>query len=179
MNSKQKFIFIIVLVLIFSIGLFYFGKKIFVNKNYQNNNQGNNQEVDINKEFGVKNFELNSPFGQIPFSFNPAKINAIPINNYSHDLGDKEQFTYRFLSNKSLDENFNIYKNLILNDNWQIINTVNEDNYKAFFAKKNNYYLNITMNFKEEVEIEGKIISNRKVIVDITIIGPKSFKTIQ
>jgi len=104
-------------------------------------------------------------------SFFPAKIplekNAQVLQNYSQIIGNKEQSTRQFISQKSLEENFKLYKKYLIDDKWEIINVTEGAEINSLSAKKAPNNLNITISQNKQTN---------QVIVDITLVGPKLIK---
>lgn len=87
------------------------------------------------------------------------------VQNYSQIVGNKEQNTYAFLSNKTLEQNFEIYKKFLQDDHWTIVSVVNQTDLKSISAKKTPNYLSVTINLNKQTN---------QTIVDITIVAPKA-----
>jgi hypothetical protein len=104
-------------------------------------------------------------------SFFPLKIplekNAKVLQNYSQIIGNKEQSTRQFISQKSIAENFRIYKDYLQKNSWTIVNTLDQPEIKSLSAKKTPNNLIITMTSNN---------LTKEVIVDITMIGPAAVK---
>ena len=86
------------------------------------------------------------------------------LQNYSQIVGNKEQDTRQFVSQKSLSNNFQIYKKYLTDKKWTIISIIDKPELKSLSAKRGLVFLSITL------IINKKTTQN---IVYITVVGPK------
>lgn len=90
---------------------------------------------------------------ELPVSQTPAKFPAeVPIEkgakilqNYNISDADSLQATRVFETTKSLDENFNLYKEFFTKNGWTIINTLNQPQLKVISATKEDFHAQVTI----------------------------------
>jgi len=103
-------------------------------------------------------------FDKLPESFPsdiPIEKKTKVLENYSATTtGNGFQTTRRFVSKKTIQENFNLYEKYLKSNNWAIVSTIDEEKVKAITATKSDnqqMYITISQN-----SITGD------VVVDIT-----------
>lgn len=99
--------------------------------------------------------------GQLPKDFPkdiPVEESAKFTQAFSRKEGDGTYSLVEFDSQKSLDDNFKIYKNFLTNTGWQITETSDEPNIKILRAVKGNDSIYINMYFNVDTQTNNVAI---------------------
>jgi hypothetical protein len=108
----------------------------------------------------IRHLPVNEPLGSFLGNIPVEREN--PLLNTSQIIGNKEKVTYRFVSKKSPEENFEIYKKYLTDNKYTITNTVNQSDLKSLSAKNRFVSIDITMSINKQT---------MRSIVEITIVG--------
>jgi hypothetical protein len=123
---------------------------------WQNNRQKPAQTI-LPARFAFENKILPKNF---PEDFPQVDLNQKTLQNEEVDVMGKKQAKRQFLSEKSLPENYTLYKQYLLEKQWQILADVNNDLVKTLIAQKNNQNFIITLTTDPE---------SQKVLVNATV----------
>ena len=110
------------------------------------------------------------PTGELPQAI-PANIpleeNALIIENDIITAPEKPgitQYTKKFISNRSPDENYEIYKEFIVANNWEVVSVTDEDTLKSLIAVSPNKTEQLFITVSENT-ISGEVTVDLTVIV--------------
>ncbi len=95
-----------------------------------------------------------------PEDFPQVDLNQKTLQNEEVTIMGKKQAKRQFLSEKSLQENYTLYKQYLLEKQWQMVADVNNDTLKTLIAEKNN------QNF---IIILSTDPTSQKVLVNATV----------
>ena len=109
------------------------------------------------------------PTGELPQAI-PANIpleeNALIIENDIITAPEKPgitQYTKKFISNRSPDENYESYKEFIVANNWEVVSVTDEDTLKSLIAVSPNKTEQLFITVSENT-------INKQVTVDLTVV---------
>ncbi len=125
LNPKFLFVASVILAVGLIIGALYLGE-ILSNKD---------QVFESSSDFKITEIDKNViPFG-FPQNF-PFEKNVVILKNMKVQAPDgRTQITYEFITQKPLEENFNLYNNYFKNSAWILISVLDEPQYKIISAK--------------------------------------------
>lgn len=66
----------------------------------------------------------------------PMEESALIMDNYILKTGKTQQSVRKFISRKSVEENFELYQNYLKNNNWPVVNSTETPDLKALVASK-------------------------------------------
>jgi hypothetical protein len=146
-NKKIIYSFIILIVILAGVGLMYGKVK-----------RGQNvlEEKNIVERQVLPNEQLP---GEFPKDF-PLESGAQIMQNQNVTVAGKTQGRRQFVSAKSLDENYQIYKNYMKQTGWEIISDVNEATLKSLIGRQGNQILTVSI---------GKNSTSGQVIVNAAV----------
>ena len=143
-------------------------------ENNQSNNEAiepeNNQNQSIDESINEDLKVAKVPTGELPAGI-PANIpleeNALIVQNdviTAPAESGQTQYTRKFVSNKSLDENYEIYKEFIAANNWEVVSVTDEATLKSLIAvnpdKTEQLFITVSEN-----TISGEVTVDLTVIV--------------
>jgi hypothetical protein len=91
----------------------------------------------------------------------PLEAGATMLQNYQQDVEAKQQGTKQFLSQKTLTENFELYKKYLSDNNWQVSATIDQAGIKYLSAQKDNIFFSITTT---------PYAGSKQTLVDLTLV---------
>lgn len=150
---NKKIIILCILVAALIVGIFWYTKKV----NIKEQNQSTSS-VPIS-HFTRTDVALDKAPDKFPKDI-PGESGAKVTQNYNVSTPDgRYQATRVFESNKSLIENFSIYKNYLTSNGYNIQSTVDQTSYKMIFGIKGDKSLQVTMDESTGVNIKTVNIS--------------------
>lgn len=160
-DSKIKMLVIVLIVLaVAALGFkAWWGNRSWTKNGSESANQGQNSQAPAPKIEKVDATQLPSGFpADMPLE-KDAKIDQ----NFNATAEGKTQATRKFVSQKTLKENFDIYKDWLTKNGWTIIATLDVEEVKSIGAQKGADSVNISIT-KDPV--------SKKAVVDISYLMP-------
>jgi hypothetical protein len=160
-NSKIKGL-IIVLVVVLAVALGFkawWGSRSKTKAPAAGNNQQQTQQANAPKVEKVEDSKLPTGF---PADF-PLEKDAKIDQNFNVTADGKTQATRKFISQKSLKENFDFYKDWLTKNGWTIITTLDIAEIKSIGATKGSNSVNISISTDPV---------SKKAAVDISYLTP-------
>ena len=120
----------------------------------------------VNENIEVQNVPTSELPSAIPNNI-PLEENALIIENDIITAPDKPgitQYTRKFVSNKSPEENYAIYKDFLNANNWEVVSVTDEDTLKSLIAVSPNKTEQLFITVSENT-ISGEVTVDLTVIV--------------
>lgn len=153
---KKSWIIIVLLVLVLILALLW---------QYKENEQLSVNEPVKNENIEVQNVSANELPAAIPENI-PMEEDAVILENDIITASEKPgvtQYTRKFVSNKSLEENYAIYKDFIDFNNWEVVSSVEEETLMLLIA--------VNPDKTEQLFVTvSKNTINKEVTVDLTVV---------
>jgi hypothetical protein len=105
--------------------------------------------------------KTNLPADKLPDAFPKNFIqekNAIVLDNFSYEQNGKIQGTRKILSQKSVNENYNLYSKYFTDSGWKVWMLKKEINYKSFMATKPDAQGRFFADFYTSSNFPGRVV---------------------
>ena len=131
-----------------------------------NQNQSLNENQSVNENFNVENVPTSELPAGIPMDI-PLEENVVIVQNdviTSKENPGQTQYTRKFVSNRSLDANYLIYKDFLNANNWEVVSSVEQETLMSLIAVNPDKTRQLFITVSENT-ISGEVTVDLTVVV--------------